>query len=423
MRTRAVRLYGKRDLRLEEFELPGIKDNEILARVISDSICMSTYKAAILGKEHKRVPDDVDLNPIIIGHEFSGVIIKAGEKWRKEYPEGSKFAIQPALNKTGTLEAPGYSFRYIGGDATYVIIPPVIIENGNLLLYEGESFFAASLSEPMSCIIGSFHSCYHVPPGTYAHRMDIRPGGNMAIVGGAGPMGLGAIDYAIHRDTRPRLLVVTDTDNNRLRRASMLFKKESEKTGMELHFLNTAESKNIVAEMLALSGGKGFDDVFVFTPVSEAVEQADAILGFDGCLVLFAGPSDPGFSAKLNMYRVHYSSTHIIGTTGGNTDDMSEALDLMASGRINPAVMITHVGGLDAAADATLKLPHIPGGKKLIYTNIAMPLISLDELSAISEENSLYKGLSEIVRKNDGIWSGEAEKFLLSHAVSIESAS
>jgi threonine dehydrogenase-like Zn-dependent dehydrogenase len=192
---------------------------------------------------------------------------------------------------------------------------------------------------------------------------------------------------------------------------------------MELHFLNTAESKNIVAEMLALSGGKGFDDVFVFTPVSEAVEQADAILGFDGCLVLFAGPSDPGFSAKLNMYRVHYSSTHIIGTTGGNTDDMSEALDLMASGRINPAVMITHVGGLDAAADATLKLPHIPGGKKLIYTNIAMPLISLDELSAISEENSLYKGLSEIVRKNDGIWSGEAEKFLLSHAVSIESAS
>ena len=41
MRTKAVRLYGKNDLRLEEFELPAIKDDEILAQVISDSICMS----------------------------------------------------------------------------------------------------------------------------------------------------------------------------------------------------------------------------------------------------------------------------------------------------------------------------------------------------------------------------------------------
>lgn len=421
MRTRAVRLYGKNDLRLEEFDLPDIKEDEILAHVISDSICMSTYKAATLGIEHKRVPADIDLNPIIIGHEFSGIIIRTGDKWRNKYPEGSKFVIQPALNKTGTLQAPGYSFRYIGGDATHIIIPPVIIENGNLLLYEGDSFFSASLSEPMSCITGSFHSCYHVPPGTYDHKMDIKPEGKMAILGGAGPMGLGAIDYAIHRDIRPRLLVVTDTDNQRLRRASLLFSKESERTGVKLHFLNPNEIENIVSDMIALSGGKGFDDVFVFTPVSEVVEQADAILSFDGCLVFFAGPSDAGFSARLNMYRVHYSSTHIIGTTGGNTDDMVEVLDLISKGRINPAVMVTHVGGLNAAAEATLNLPKIPGGKKLIYTNISMPLISLEELTTMPCGNFLYEGLSEIVKKNDGIWSVEAENFLLSHAVPNES--
>ena len=38
MKTRAVRLYGKNDLRLEEFELPEIKEDEILAHIISDSI-------------------------------------------------------------------------------------------------------------------------------------------------------------------------------------------------------------------------------------------------------------------------------------------------------------------------------------------------------------------------------------------------
>ena len=47
MKTKAVRLYGKQDLRLEEFELPAIKDDEILVHIISDSICMSTYKATM----------------------------------------------------------------------------------------------------------------------------------------------------------------------------------------------------------------------------------------------------------------------------------------------------------------------------------------------------------------------------------------
>ena len=66
MKTKAVRLYGESDLRLEEFELPEITDGEILACVMSDSICMSSYKAAIQGAKHKRVPNDVAENPTII---------------------------------------------------------------------------------------------------------------------------------------------------------------------------------------------------------------------------------------------------------------------------------------------------------------------------------------------------------------------
>jgi len=59
MKTKAVRLYGKKDLQLEEFELPPIKEDEILVEVISDSICMSSYKAALLAIDHKRVPSDI----------------------------------------------------------------------------------------------------------------------------------------------------------------------------------------------------------------------------------------------------------------------------------------------------------------------------------------------------------------------------
>ena len=58
MKAKGVRLHGAKDLRLEEFELPEITDDEILVKVVSDSICMSTYKCAILGAAHKRVHDE-----------------------------------------------------------------------------------------------------------------------------------------------------------------------------------------------------------------------------------------------------------------------------------------------------------------------------------------------------------------------------
>ena len=107
MKTKAVRIYGKKDLRLEEFELPELKDDEILASVISDSICMSSHKAALQGADHKRVPDDVNINPTILGHEFSGVILEVGKKWQNKFNAGQKFSIQPAMSHMGTLNAPG----------------------------------------------------------------------------------------------------------------------------------------------------------------------------------------------------------------------------------------------------------------------------------------------------------------------------
>jgi threonine dehydrogenase-like Zn-dependent dehydrogenase len=420
MKTKAVRIYGKKDLRLEEFELPEMKDDEILAQVISDSICMSSYKAAMQGADHKRVPDDIHINPTMIGHEFAGIIIEVGKKWKNRFRPGQKFSIQPAMNHMGTLNAPGYSYRYIGGDATHILIPPIVMEANCLLPYEGEAFFPASLSEPMSCIVGAFHASYHVPPGTYNHEMGIRKGGKMAILAGVGPMGLGAIDFALHQERKPGMLVVTDIDDNRLARAACLFTPEqAAKEGVRLIYVNTGKMNNPVKHLRELTDGTGFDDVFVFAPVKGVVEQGDAILGFDGCLNFFAGPTNPEFRAEFNFYNVHYAFTHIVGTSGGNTDDMLESLKLMSESKINPAVMITHVGGLDAVVDTTLNLPQIPGGKKLIYTNISMPLTSLYKLEEMGAQNKLYAGLHEIVSKNDYIWSLEAEKYLLENAKPI----
>lgn len=420
MKTKAVRIYGKDDLRLEEFDLPEMKDDEILAEVISDSICMSSYKATAQGSDHKRIPDDVHINPTIIGHEFSGIIKTVGKKWQHQFKAGDKFSIQPALNYKGSLNAPGYSYRWIGGNATHVLIPNEVMEMDCLLPFNGKEFFLASLSEPMSCVIGAFHANYHTRSGSYIHEMGIKEGGNLAILAGVGPMGLAAIDYALHCDRKPGLLVVTDIDQTRLDRAAKLHTpEEANREGIKLIYLNTSRSATAVQELRSHTEGVGYDDVFVFAPVKPVVEQADQILGFDGCLNFFAGPSNPEFKAEFNFYNVHYAFTHIVGTSGGNTDDMREALQMMAEGRINPAGMITHIGGLDAVIETTRHLPDIPGGKKLIYTHKKFPLVALDHLSEKSNEFPFLAELDKMVKANEGLWSLEAEKYLMENAPNI----
>ena len=421
MKTKAVRLYGTCDLRLEEFELPQIKEDEILAKVVSDSICMSSYKSSHQGAAHKRVPDDVAENPTIIGHEFAGEIVEVGPKWAGQFKPGDKFSIQPALNypdaPVGVLSAPGYSYKYIGGDATYVVIPAEVMEMGCLLPFKGEGFYPASLSEPLSCVIGAMHACYHTTPGSYVHKMEIKDGGRLALLAGVGPMGLAMINYVLHREDRhPSLFVVTDIDQARLDRAARLYTVEfAASRGIELHYINTMVD-NPVELLRGISGGEGYDEVVVMAPVPAVIEQADAILAFDGCLNFFSGPGKPDFKAPLNFYNVHYASTHIVGTSGGNTDDMKEALDLMGKG-MDPAGLVTHIGGLNAVIETTLNLPSIPGGKKLIYTHIEMPLTAIADFGKIGKP--VYDELDRICKAHQGLWSVEAEKYLLAHAAEL----
>jgi L-sorbose 1-phosphate reductase len=425
MQTLALRLYGENDLRLDRFELPAITEDEILAEIVSNSICMSDHKAAAQGCRHKRVPDDCATHPIILGHEFCGRLIQVGRKWRPRFEEGQKFAIQPALSMPGREHmAPGYSYAHIGGHATHVVIPREVMELNCLLPYSGDAYFKASLAEPVSCIIGAYKTNYHYTPGAYVHQMGIRADGAMAVLAGAGPMGLSSVDLALHDQIHPKVLVVTDIDQGRLDRAASVFPPaDAAAVGVALHYVNTAALPDPIAALRALTPEtRGFDDVFVFAPVAPLVEQASALLGLNGCLNFFAGPTKTDFSAKMNFYDVHYMGHHVVGSSGGNTEDLQDALRLMGEDRINPAVMITHVGGIDAAAETTIRLPSIPGGKKLVYTHISLPMTAIDDFAAKGKNDPLFAGLAEICARHRGLWSYEAEQCLLARAPRIAGA-
>jgi threonine dehydrogenase-like Zn-dependent dehydrogenase len=415
MKTTGLRIYGKNDLRLETFELPEIKDDELLVKIVTDSLCMSSYKAAIRAEDHKRIPNDISKNPTVLGHEFCGEIIEVGKKQRKKYKVGDRFVVQTGMKET--YDAIGYSFHDMGGDMTYGIIPGFIVDRGYVLPYSGDAFFYGSLAEPLSCVIGAAHSNYHTKHGEYVHIMETVEGGRISALAALGPMGLALLDYLIHRGRKTKLIVATDIDEGRLQRAEkLLTPKDAKKNGITLKYLNTGEVDDPVAALMEASDGEGYDDSFVFAPVAQVVEQADATLAYDGCLNFFAGPSDENFGARFNFYNLHYNSTHLTGTSGGNTDDMIEALQLATEKKTNPAILVTHIGGLDSAGEATLNLPSIPGGKKVIYNHISMPLTAIDDFEELGKEDPLFAGLDKICKKTGGLWSPEAERYLLENA-------
>ena len=418
MNTKAVRIYGVKDLRLEEFELPTMRDDEIEARIVTDSLCMSTYKVSNQGEKHKKLPNDLKNHPVIMGHEFCGVITKVGEKWKHLYKPGDRFVAQPNLGRADTFSL-GYSFPYVGGEATNVVIMNEAIEKGCLLPYKGEGFFEGALVEPLSCIVAGFKANFHLRDrNDYDHTMGIKEGGALAILGGTGPMGFLAIDYAIHNEKRPKHLVVTGRTQSKLDMAKRLYPvEEAAKYGVTLTYVLTADEDDIVEELKALTpDAKGFDDIFLMAAKERLVTQAEQLLAYDGCLNFFAGPADSKFASTINFYNIHYNATHFVGTSGSNTQDMKDAIALIENKTVNVAKIATHIMGLNHVCESILNLPKMPGGKKIVYSGKEFPVT---DVSAFGENNELEKHLKELVDAHDGLWNAEAEQYFLEHAKDI----
>ncbi len=462
MNAKAWRLYGAKDARLEDVELEGAGEDGVVVEIVTNTICLSDYKALSLGTGHKRVPKDIATNPIMFGHEVSGIVREVGAKWAGQFRVGQRVCIQPAFNIPGhELETMGYAWHSIGGETTCVYLPSIVMEMGCLLPYDGEAYFKCSLAEPISCIVSAFRTNYHHPFGSHVHEMGIANGGTMLLMAGCGAMGLGCIDIACHSpEKRPRRLVVTDVDDARLARAARMFGlcpntvrtsglddgrtsglgdgrtsglvAAGKVNGVEVSFVNTKDVADPVATLKALnsdaptdaanptSTGGGYDDIFLFAAVPALITQCSDLLAFGGCLNFFAGPTDQKLSAPFNFYNIHYMNHHIVANSGGDVKDMSDSVDWIGRGLLHPEVMITHVGGLDSAFQATLDLTKVPGGKRLVYTHAQMPMTAIADFAEKGKSDPFYAELDRLCAANSGLWCKEAEDYLLANAPKIE---
>ena len=419
MKTTAVRLYGANDLRIESFDLPEIGPEECLMRVVSDTVCASTYKAVLQGPRHKRVPEDVGENPVIVGHEMCGELVQVGSALAGTWKVGQKVVIQPAL-KTPDGHDPGYSFPHIGGNTLYAVVPRIVLEKGCLVPFEGEGYYKGSLVEAIGCVLRAFKGMYHTDYTSYTRTDGCRKGGNCIILGGAGPMGLAAAELAVSYAGCAKV-VVTDLNQQRLDYAARVCPPDrAAEKGAEVYFVNTSGMENPVEALRALTGGEGFDDAFVMVPVPARVAQAEELLREDGCLNFFAGPAVHDMPGSLNLYRVHYDGIHLLGTAGSIPEDTRDVIRLIEEGQLDPSGMISHIMGLRAVPDAIFAMKTPDGAKKVCYNALDIPCIALEDLPKLGQTDPLYRELAELVAANGGRWSPAAEKLLLEKAPRIQ---
>ena len=418
MKVQAARLYGKNDLRLETFDLREIKPNEVLAKVICDSVCMSSYKTLQRGKPASMYPEGTKDSPIIIGHELAAEIVQVGDAVKDGYKVGDKFGVQAAMVINGVGMAPGYNFAEFGGASTYVIVPPDVLTSEYVIWFDDMPFYQASLGEPYACILFALYGNFHTTRNTRGFEGGIKDKGCMAIMGGCGPMGFGMVEMALNMEKRPSVLVVTDVNQARIDHAAEVISPEyAAEKGVKLSYVNTADMADPVEELKALTGGPGFDDIYIMCPVQEVIELADKVTNYSCCINFFSGPVDTKLSASINFHEVHYKAKHIVGSASSGVVDMVEVFDMAKQGRLRSEVMITHVGGLNCMVDTISNLPKVPGGKKLVYTNIDLELTAIEDFG--KKDDPLFQGLAEICARHNMLWSGEAEEYLLKNGKPI----
>ena len=319
---RAAGLFGiPLDIQIVEMEKPVIDDDSLILRVINCGLCNSEVKTATRG--HPLL--EVKPLPLILGHEFSGVVHEAGKNI-KGINEGDRLVIMSMIPcgycyqcRRGRLNLCENYFGSIldtGAFAPYVKIsgPDVkkrIYPFDNLVPFE----FAA-MAEPIACSIRGIE------------QAQIRPGDTVTILG-AGFMGLILTNLA--RNCGAAKLIVVDQFAHRLQIAIELGATD---------VVNFIEADSIEC-VKSLTNGRGSDVVIEATGVPKAYEDAFRMVGRGGSVVYFGGVSK-GSKIDIDPVRIHYEEIRIAGSANPSPHNVDRALFMIKNKLLGVDKLITH---------------------------------------------------------------------------------
>jgi L-iditol 2-dehydrogenase len=330
--VRAATYYAPGDIRLEQIAEPDVAPGEIKLRVRACSTCGTDVKISRSGHPNMTPPQ-------VMGHEIAGEIVDIGagvDGWAV----GDRVQVIAAI-PDGTCPdclaghqaicpnqlSMGYQFP--GGFADFMIVPrEVLAVDGVTRIPENLTFAEASLAEPLACVLN----------GQELARVGE---GDTVVVIGSGP--IGCLHVRLARARGAARVILIDLNPDRLAAAAALVHPD---------LTVATETQEPVAAVLAATGGRGADVVITAAASGAAQEQGLRMLARRGRLSLFGGLAKDAPDITVDANLVHYRELTLVGVNGSTPAHNKRALELIASGAVPVADLITHRLPLDDVLDA-----------------------------------------------------------------------
>lgn len=307
---KALVLEKYMQLTYKEVPDPVLSEHEVLVKIKAAGICGSDVHG-MDGSTGRRIP------PVIMGHEASGVIEKAGKRvtgWKKGdrvtfdstiYKQDDWYTKQGMYNLSDGRMVIGVStteFKKNGAFAEWVTVPQHIL----YAIPENVSFTEAALVEPAAVAL---HAIYL---GSLQKE-------DVAIVIGAGMVGMFVIQLLKIKGCQ--CIIAVDTDKDRLTTAKA--------SGADHIF--TPSDPELINALRALTQGRGADIAFEVVGISATIQKSIELLRKGGRLVLVGNLSP---AVELPLQQVVTRQLRLQGSCAIN-GEYPEVLQLIAEGKLN----------------------------------------------------------------------------------------
>jgi L-iditol 2-dehydrogenase len=336
---KAVQLQEVGVLRLVEIADPQPQADEVLIRVSAAGMCGSD--------RHLVSGEYPGKTPVILGHEFEGVVISGREN--ENVRIGDRVTVNPNIAcgvcsfcasglVAHCLRLSAYGVDRDGGFAELVAVRTA--QAHALPTTLGEHLGA--LCEPLSCCLRAID------------RAKIRPGQRVAVIGG-GVMGQLLVQLARLAGATEVIMSTRQQQRREL----------AESLGATASFDPTDGDRGALSSDAALSVATGFDVVLEAAGAPGSFEQAIAIARPAGTIVI-VGAAPQQMTSTIRPFEIFERELRIVGSHL-NPFTHARAAELVSSGVLNLEPLITRVVGLEGLADA-LQMPPAAGEVKVMMT-------------------------------------------------------
>lgn len=323
---KAVVYHGVRDVRIEDVDKPVADPGEVVVRNVVALTCGTDLKMYLRGHPYVKPP-------IIMGHEFSGIVdevgenitcVKVGDRVVSTNSAPCGYCIYCKLGKFNLCENLSESiigFSVNGAYAEYVKIPSRIVKHNLYRIPDNLEHEVAALLEPLSCVVRG-------------HRIVQIDAGDVVTIIGAGPIGLMHLMLAKHSNAEK--IITIDISWDRL--------KFAEKLGADV--IINANEEDLLERVKDETNEVGSDIVIEAVGKIDAWENAIKLARKGGKILLFGGPPK-GTTIILDTYRVHYEEVKVLGSFHFTPEDVLRAFKIIRSNKLPLKNLITSRSKID----------------------------------------------------------------------------